>query len=206
LSRLYEYCRIEVRPRSWPEVAERVGKDRRRAIAEAGGCLFGIWTGQIGMSSNEGVVMSVWPDEATHSKHAPRVVDPAGEIVSSRAERLVLRARSEDPEPPTGSGIYAHRWFEIRAEDRDEFVELSEAAWPSFEGSHDVNIIGLWETRDADPPTTRLLLLTRYGSLAVWERSRSARTDREREAWKRFLRRHGLTLSTVVATTQLVGS
>jgi hypothetical protein len=50
-----------------------------------------------------------------------------------------------------------------------------------------------------------MLLLTRYGSLAVWERSRSARSDREREAWRRFLRRHELTRSTIVATTLLAG-
>jgi hypothetical protein len=205
LSRLYEYRRIEVRPHSWPEAAEQIGTAGRRAIETAGGRLFGLWTGQIGMGSNEGTAMTVWPDEATHSKHAPRLVESVRGMVSSSAERLVLRARSEDPEPPTGPGIYAHRWFEILAEDRAEFVELSEAAWPDFESSHDASIVGLWETRDPTPPTSRLLLLTRYGSLAVWERSRSARTDREREAWQRFLRRHALTRSTIVATTLLAG-
>ena len=205
MSRLYEYRRIEVRPHGWPEVAEQIGTTRRRAVEEAGGSLFGLWTGQIGMGSNDAAAMTVWPDEATHAKHALRLVESVGGIVSSSAERLVRRARSEDPEPPTGPGIYAHRWFEILAEDRAEFVELSEAAWPDFETSHDASIVGLWETRDPTPPTSRLLLLTRYGSLAVWERSRSARTDREREAWQRFLRRHALTRSTTVSTTLLAG-
>jgi hypothetical protein len=205
LSRLYEYRRIEVEPRSWPTVAEQIGTSRRRAIEAAGGRLFGLWTGQIGMASDEGVLMTVWPDESTHSKHAPQLIDPVREIVSSRTERLVLRARSEHPEPPTGPGIYAHRWFEILAADRAEFVKLSEGAWPDFESSHDANVVGLWETRDPELPASRMLLLTRYGSLAVWERSRSARSDREREAWKLFLRRHELTRSTIVATTHLAG-
>ena len=65
MSRLYEYRSIEVRPHSWPEAAEQVGTLGRRAVEEAGARLFGLWTGQIGMGSNEGVAMTVWPDEAT---------------------------------------------------------------------------------------------------------------------------------------------
>jgi hypothetical protein len=203
VSRLYEYRRFEVPPRTWPDVSARIGAAGRRAVERAGGRLFGVFTGQIGIGSNEGIVMTVWPDEETHAKQAGALLEAAGEIGNTSTERLVLRARAGNPEPPTAEGIYAHRWFELLAEDRPEFVELSEAAWPDFEGSHDANIVGLWETLDPEPPLTRLLLLTRYGSLTVWERSRSAHTDQEREAWERFLRRHQLTRSTIVAIARL---
>jgi hypothetical protein len=203
VSRVYAYRRIETGARAWPALVEHLTHAGRSAVEAAGGTLFGVFTGQIGIASNQGIAITAWPDEQAQREHAGVLLAAAPDVRGTHTDRLVLRARDADPSPPTGPGIYAHRWFEIDGDDVPEFVELSRAAWTDFEESHDANIIGLFETLDPEPPATRLLLLTRYGSLATWERSRRADTKRERAAWQRFLRRHQLVHSTVVATTLL---
>ena len=76
-----------------------------------------------------------------------------------------------------------------------EFADLSERAWPGFESSYDAHICGFFRSLDVRPPDARVLLLTRYASLAVWEASRTADTGRSE-----FQRRHKLTRSTIVCT------
>ena len=130
---------------------------------------------------------------------APRRI---GDVVG----RSPLSVRPARPVPPLEPGVYAHRWFELRDADWPEFVELSTDAWPEFERSFDSQILGLWRSRDVEQPRARALLLTRYPSLAMWERSRgeSARSERESALWQRFVRRHQLTDSTVVVITRLL--
>jgi hypothetical protein len=101
--------------------------------------------------------------------------------------------------PPSKRGVYAHRWFELSERDWPEFVSLSEGAWPDFEASFEAEIHGFWRSLEAAATKARVLLLTNYPSLAVWERSRRPTSA----AGERFARRHQLTEYTVVVTTQL---
>ena len=208
MNELYEYRTLRVRPRSWPEATLALHGKARRVVEGAGGRLFGLWLGQIGMAANEGVLITVWPDLATDASIPISAVDGIPEVMESCAERLVATVRPTQPEPPSEPGVYAHRWFELRTADWDEFLELSQAAWPAFEEAHDSRIVGFWRSLDAKPPRTRVLLLTRYPSLAVWERSRlpGAEGSEQARSWQRFRRRHELTDWTRVATTTLTGS
>ena len=99
---------------------------------------------------------------------------------------------------PAGPGIFALRWFECAAADADEFVALSEAAWPVFEtGTPGARIYGLFRGLDLPGDTATLLLCTRYPSLAAWESSRADTRSAE------FRRRAQLTRRTEVSLWRL---
>ena len=200
----YEYQTIVTAPRSWGRVKEALRGPGAARVARAGGSLYGAWRGQIGLGAFEGIVMTAWPDEQSLSKGRGLVLDGIDAITGSSCQNLVATVRPLDSAPPSLPGIYAHRSFEIDEGDWPEFLELSEGAWPSFEETNDANIIGFFRSLDVDAPAVRVLLLTRYASLAVWELSRGHRDDSltTRATFERFVRRQKLTRSTVVFTTE----
>lgn len=109
-----------------------------------------------------------------------------------------VRPTTTDP-LPADDGVYAHRWFDIDPADWDEFLSLSEGAWPGFEGANPgVRIHGFFRSGDDGE---RVLLVTRYPSLAGWETSRNAPDE---AGGANFRRRHQLTRSTIVRTYRLI--
>ncbi len=202
----YEYRRIRIAPRSWRTAVEHLRGAGRAGVESRGGSIFGFWRGQIGLAADQGVIVSAWPGAREAAEHGSVVVEGMTQLVESSAERLVATVRPTEPEPPTERGIYAHRWFELQESSWPEFLELSEGAWPGFESSFDTRVIGFWRSLDVEAPRARVLLMTRYASLAVWEESRTAPlAERGEEGFAgRFLRRHQLTDDTVVVTTQLI--
>lgn len=201
---IYEYRVIRIKPRTWPHVTQQLMTIGAEAVQRGGGSLYGLWTGQIGLASDEGVVMTAWPTAQAAEQAAGFVVQGIDAIVESRGERLVATARPHTPTPPSRTGIYAHRWFDLEEHDWPEFLELSEQAWPGMEADLDMEILGFWRSVDVIAPHARVLLMTWYANLAMWERSRHARTPEEQASWQRFERRHALTTSTRVVTTVLV--
>lgn len=198
----YEYRSIRIERASWPRVATGVHGSIAEAVCEAGGTIFGLWRGEIGWWTDEGVVMSAWPP-GTATVHD--ALDGIPGVVSSTIERVEATVRPTRPDPPTADGVYAHRWFEISPSDWDEFVELSQGAWPAFESAHDgTQVVGLFRSLDDDG---RVLLVTRYASLAMWERSRPYNptpAEGTGEARARFMRRAELTKRTIVRVGRLV--
>lgn len=198
----YEYRPLRIERAAWPRVAQAVHGAVAEAVQNAGGTIFGLWRGEIGWWSDEGALLTAWP-AGTDPVH--EATDGIAGVVESSIERLEATVRPETPEPPTEDGVYAHRWFEFDPDDWDEFLELSQGAWPDFEGAHDgTRVIGLFRSLD---DSSRALLLTRYASLAMWERSRpynpnpAAGLD---EARKRFLRRAEITRRTGVRLGRLL--
>jgi hypothetical protein len=170
-------------------------------LAEAGGSLYGLWAGQLGFSSDEAVLITVWPDERTARLNAEAHVSGSAAVVDATSECLVPTLRPKDPTPPTGPGMFVLRWFDIEADALPEVIRLSGEAWETFEKIYDARIFGLFRASQAEPGHARLLLITRYASYAVWEDSRSGDDP---DAWKRFIRRHELTYSTVGRSAVLV--
>jgi hypothetical protein len=207
VNEIYEYRTLHVRPRAWPEVSLAIHGRGRQKVERAGGRIFGLWLGQIGMAANEGVLITAWPSLDADARIPVSPVEGMTDVMESSAERLVATVRPAQPDPPLQSGVYAHRWFQLQECDWAEFLELSQGAWPAFEKAHDSQIMGFWRSLDAEPPLTRVLLLTRYPSLAIWERSRLPGDEgsAQAQAWQRFRRRHELTDWTRVATTTLAG-
>ena len=172
----------------------RIERGARPLVAAALDDAYGIWRGEIGWYSDEGAIVSTTPIEGE--------VDG---VISFAERRIVPTVRPTNDAPPTEDGVYAHRWFEVRSDDLDEFIALSDGAWPDFESTYGVRIVGLW--RDLEPPsgTEHLLLITRYPSLAVWERSRPySPGPGAEEARKRFMRRADITIRTGVRLGRLV--
>jgi hypothetical protein len=70
-----------------------------------------------------------------------------------------------------GSMIYTIRTFEVERKNYREFVRLSEEEiWPGFEGM-DGRALGLWIVTMGG--AERILLMTRYKSLAHWQETRN---------------------------------
>ncbi len=194
MNETYEYRRFKVAAGDWERFSERLRGEGARIARESGGTLFGVWRGQIGLEANEGIALTAWPDEEALASGALALHGLFADALDSRAERLVATLRPDDPSPPVRTGVYAFRFFSIVDTDWTEFADLSARAWPGFESSYDARICGFFRSLDVRPPHARVLLLTRYASLAVWEASRADVGRPE------FQRRHKLTRATIVCT------
>src|SRR5262245_28554492 len=122
---IYEYRVIRIKPRTWAHVTQQLMTIGAAAVQTGEGSLYGLWTGQIGLASDEGVVMTAWPTAQAAEQAAGVVVQGIDAIVESRGERLVATARPHTTTPPSRSGIYAHRWFDLEEHDWPEFLALS---------------------------------------------------------------------------------
>ena len=170
-------------------IVPRGGMNELKAeLVEAALPVWGLFAAQIGARSDE-VELIVAGDDS-----------PALEAAEEEATQLLeATVRPTSAARLTDEGVYALRWFEIVEWNWPEFLELSETAWPGFEAANEgVRIHGFFRT-PGDP--SRVLLVTRYPSLAVWESSRNAPDD---AGGANFRRRHELTLSTTVRTYRLM--
>lgn len=156
-------------------------------VIRGAGDRWGLFVPQIGDTSDSLVLI-------TAADGVPQGVDARVHAV----DRIVATVRPTATDPlAADDGVYAHRWFDIDPADWDEFLALSEGAWPGFEGANPgVRIHGFFRSGD-----DRVLLVTRYPSLAAWETSRNASDD---AGGANFRRRHQLTRSTIVRTYRLI--
>lgn len=111
-------------------------------------------------------------------------------------------ARPTQFAPLSGEGLYVLRTFNVLEPHVEEFVELSQSAWQTFEGDEDfvAGPKGLFRPATLDNGLVPMLLITWYDGLASWERSRTP-DDNARE---NFMRRRVLTESTTAIATRLV--
>ena len=202
---IFDYRLVTVASRRWPGAADAIMTTGRANVEAAGGQFYGLWTGIIGFARDEGVLMTIWPDEDSARAHGAVGVDVPN-VQSSFGHVLHSTVRPVSNAPPSGPGVYAHRWFDIGASDWPEFLALSDRAWPHMEAAYDVNIIGFWRSAEVREPQAKVLLMTRYADLSVWEASRwwgSPKPEAE-GASTRFETRGELTRSTVVNVAKLV--
>ena len=201
----YDYLLIEVKQGSGgtPEQATFPGhltSVGAAAVAAAGGELLGYFTPLIGWTSEQLAVMVRWPESATGRERAIASVIGHDSVAKVERQRLAATTRPSLTARPEIGGIYTHRWFNIRTDDFNEFVQLSDGAWPDFEREFAAKIFGLFR---ADPSlagvpggVTRMLLNTWYESHAVWDASRTPSAGPA----GRFDRRRQLTLTTRVVS------
>lgn len=210
MSASFRHLTLKLDPGVSPaSLREHIGGAGRDAVRAAGGVLWGAWSGQgcIGWRSDEAVVMTGWPT-GVDAPNADPVLDGLDGLRSVGAERLHATARPTTLEALPPGGVVAQRWFDLAADDWPEFLELSTEAWVSFEDTYDAEILGFLRSDDVAEPDARVLLVTRYASLAEWERSREtvrATEGPEAEAGRRFIRRAALTRSTIVRVGPLIG-
>lgn len=179
MSEVYDYRTVRVARAAWRNAAAAVHGAGDEAALATGGSVFGLFTGLIGFASDEGALITAWRDEAALAAHAARTVAAVPAILESTAERLIPTVRPLDATPLASGAagdVCAHRWFWLQAQDWPEFLELSEhGVWPYFE-SDGCRIIGLWRSMEPGP-LAKVLLVTRYPSVAHWERTRLQHPD-----------------------------
>jgi hypothetical protein len=207
---IYEYTTLRIERGGWATLADDIeGIDE--ATREAGGSVFLLCAGLIGLGSDEGVLIRVWPDAETLERESPTSIVVSGVLREWGSEQLTPTVRPLDATPPREAGIYAHRWFWLKPVDWDEFARLSEhGIWPFFE-SDGCQIIGLWRGRD-EVSLSSALLITRYPSVAHWERTRlqspNAPTGADSELYRRAQeaggQRAAITERSIVRLTRIV--
>jgi hypothetical protein len=164
-------------------------------LRAAGAVIVGTWRGAggIGWWDDELITLAGWPDGTTP-------IDASDGHIRATARPTAIA-------PLAKGGVFAHRLFELASADWDEMLELSTGAWPAFESAYGATIEGFFRFEDVSEPDARVLLITRYPSMAAWEESRGvARSASEDvvEAGRRFMRRRELTRRSIVRVGTLV--
>jgi hypothetical protein len=170
------------------------------AVRANSGEVIGAFTPQLGWDSNELAVLIRWTKAVDQDRAAAvAAIRAAPQVADLERHTLGSTVRPQAQDQLRPGGIYVHRWFEIKASDRDEFVRLSAEGWVDFEKRFATNIFGLLVETSPRSPNLKLLLLTRYADHGVWEASRDPTT----EAMKSFQRRAQLTVSSRGCSTLL---
>jgi hypothetical protein len=198
MHRYFEYCRFTTVSRGLQSSVPIIRSEFAKRAGENGGSLFGCWRSMVGLglARDEGIALSAWPDEAAaRTAGAPQIEG----LVSSNRHFLKATVRPTDDIPPTYEGVYVFRWFDIEASDWEAFRDISNAAWPNMEEVFDVNICGFWRSLDVANPASKVLLLTRYADLSVWEASRwwNKPTTEADASMSRFKKRNDMIKATV---------
>jgi hypothetical protein len=174
----------------------------RRCKPPAGGS--GLFSPLIGMRSDAGILISVWPDRQSAQTHADAALAGISEILGTAGEEIVPTVRPKSATPPSAPGVYSFRWFELRDADVPELIRLSSSAWETFERTYASDILGFWKSTATPVPAARILLLTRYPDHATWDRSRAdVPVPGDPSSAALFMRRRELVESTIVTTTRL---
>ena len=208
---IYEYRTVRIERAGWRALERAIDDGVADATRAAGGSVFALFAGMIGFASDEGVLVRAWPDTENLAQQGERTLSSATQIIESEVERLAPSVRPIDATPPREQGVYAHRWFWLQPQDWTEFVRLSEEGiWPYFE-SDGCRIIGLWRSMEPGP-LAKALLITRYPSVAHWERTRLQSDEVPSGADERLYRaaqdagrhRAQMTVRSIVRLTRLV--
>jgi len=170
-------------------------------IEQSGYALYGIFFGVLGLASNELYLVVVRENNAPKSEDTDSLPDllKAHHLSIQESHRLCPTVRPKEHTMRSRDGIYVFRWFDVMNRDVDEIVRISDGAWASFEEGFDSEIQGLFAECDRSKELGKMLLLTWYRNLTVWQASRQP----SKEARERFRRRHELTIETVAIATRL---
>ena len=88
MSDVYDYRTFRIARASWPALARSVHGEIAESLHGQGGSMFGLFGGLIGFASDEGVMLSAWPDADTLGADAAKILAAAPGIIESTSERL----------------------------------------------------------------------------------------------------------------------
>lgn len=204
MSVIYCHCLIDCAPKSWLEVANAIIAHEPFSAETGAAKLYGIWRSQIGLPRDSLTAIFVMDDDPKRKTACTDFIRDMPKVRRVTADFMQPTLRPQTPQAPSRQGNYAFRWFDTPKDDFDEFLQLCEAAWPSFEAQYDSQVIGLWRIQQRSDDLIRTLLLTRRQDLGMWERSKIPTTTEEAETRKTLSRRYDLCDWTVVYTTTLL--
>ena len=184
-------------------LARSLRQDGLPRLEAIGGRFYGLWSAQFGLASNQLVLMTCWDRQQGVQSAVEETLSSLEAVEGIDHHMVVPTARPKTADPPHRPGTYVHRWFDVEPRHVGEVVELSAAAWETFESTFEVEVIGFFLTLvEPSADSTQLMLLNWYPSLAAWEASRNF--DADPESKRNFLRRAGLTTGTRAIATALV--
>ena len=160
--------------------------------------MYGTFFGLFGLASNELYVLMM--ADAPENSLGTLAQSQGFDVLE--AHSLEPTVRPNEHAERTKKGIYVFRWFDVLNKDVDEIARLSEQAWVTFEGGFDTEVQGLFAQTQRGGQEGKMLLLTWYRNLTVWEESRQP----PQEARDRFAERHRLTRQARPIATRLVGT
>lgn len=166
------------------------------AFGKQGVTIFGVFQGLFGLDSNE--LYLVVSSEMEIRGIAEQVNSAGFQLVESID--LVPTERPTEHSTRKREGIYVFRWFDVLNKNVAEIAALSAKAWVTFEGGFDTQVQGLFAESDRSSTEGKMLLITWYKDLAVWQESRQP----PQEARENFIRRQALTLQAHPVATRLV--
>ncbi|MGR3321427.1 MAG: hypothetical protein ACU0DK_05815 [Pseudooceanicola sp.] len=194
-----EYITVRTEPNRWAEAAAAIA-----ALPPAPDMadILGGFTPQIGLSINSVLVLARGTEESFAPLHdlLPGLADVAGfdrVRLDPVQERDLSLLRPED-------AVFTNRWFHVREPGAAEFEEDTLAAWDTFEGQTDSQVVGLWKAAPR-AGVVSYLLVARYADLATWDRSRfynRSKADNDGEWVERFRRRREQMVDSSVITTR----
>jgi len=170
-------------------------KALQRDIHEKGYVQFGFFVGLFGLASNEFYLVTIGEDA---TDEIDQVLAGYGLDVKEHF-LLVPTARPTVHEPLSKPGICVFRWFDVENKNVAQMADLSRQAWVTFESEFDCEPIALFAESDRTSDRGKMLLITWYRDLSVWEASRNPPD----EARENFAKRHTMTIEAKPIATRL---
>jgi hypothetical protein len=201
----YELLKVkDLNSNGIPNMVKTISTQVLPEAAKSGYSLYGIFFGLFGLATNELYLMAMKEEggPSMDPNTPPSRLVAANSLSLQESYQLTPTVRPTDHTMRTREGIYVFRWLTIHNRDVDEIVKLSDEAWIPFEGSFDSEVQGLFAERDRSPEQGKMLLLTWYRDLSIWEASRRP----PEEARERFMKRHQMTIETLPIATRLLVS
>lgn len=187
-----------------PELRQELEAGLVPRLGEAEIAVWGVWAGAglLGVGPNEVLVVTSSGSDRDLLGGVQDAVN-AWDGVDIVDEHLIApTVRPTDTARLTRDGLYVFRYFDTMRSDIDDWVRLSEEGWVTFEHDDEYNAEpqGLFVKDDPDPERTSMLLVTWYGTLASWQRSRQPA-----EAARSIFRERGeITLASIGYATLLL--
>lgn len=179
-----------------PDIRELLKCVRGKLIPDlesSGVTPYGVFQGLFGLASNE-LYLVVSSEFSVDTQ-----LDFAGGFQLIDSINLVPTKRPTDHTQRNREGIYVFRWFDVMNRDVQEIADLSAKAWVTFEQGFDTEVQCLFAQQDQGTEQGKMLLITWYQNLSVWQESRHP----SEEARENFTRRHQLTLQARPVATRL---
>jgi hypothetical protein len=202
---IYEHHVLAVAPGALSTSLDTVRTIGREKLAASGGRLFGAWKPLIGLSLNHVVIVTEWPDEKAARQNLNAVLSGlAPHTVEQHDLWLPTLRPGPGATPPTTPGYVTHRWYDIRADGLDRFLDLTRQTWSNWEGTHDGEVLGLWRTlAEPRPGIIRMRLMAWYKDMSVWENSRHWKGTKGAETANQNLgQRYDMTIDSAVSILQ----
>ena len=175
-------------PRDWQQRAQALALSVDPTTHEILGCFNGLF----GLKSSDCFCLISGP-----SGSGPTQTDLVPTILARTPMNATIRPYS--PKMMSQDGIYVFRFWKIAGDQVERAVELSAAAWKTFEEGFDTEVKALFRQQLREEEES-MLLITWYKNLTAWEASR--RPDPEAQEY--FRQRQALMHSVMPIATRLI--